>query len=551
MRRMTFKSDIVRTATLVVAASNATLLERTYADYVCDGVNDEVQIQAAIDALPAGGGHILCSTGTYSFTNRITISDNTTLEFQNGSTINVSDGSTNGLSASANRESLNGDTYISLITNNDHTNGNSNIKIIGAKVDFGQGNGENNNFPTNSYNYAGIWLENCTDCEIIDCRADGVVYDINLNYRAHGILISNCTRCKTINSGANEAGYDGIRIGGDSDDCCVIGGYGTGNNGHAVQICANAPTTQGTAQNCYIEGFVSESASGDEILIHGSKDGESGGRYSHGHSVVRCKARAIRILEQVSETVIDGNSCVWVEAYQNGTGAKMANLAFVNNKLSGEGTNYTVLIRAANSGSGSIENIVVANNTVIDKRMYIWADSSSAADIKNIRLANNTFRKKAADYMTGAVVIQNDQSSNDIEDITIDGNEIVIGDNANDYCIRLIIKGDANINRVYAVNNRFYGYNFIRPERTSGTGMISYIYAAGNVGTAISIVVRCDATNYTDYIYLKDNIIENCDWVYRYGANYYIDYNWFKSIDTAEAAQAATSVEKVGNRGLT
>jgi hypothetical protein len=37
-------------------------------DYVCDGTNDEVQIQAAHDALPANGGRIILGPGTYSAT---------------------------------------------------------------------------------------------------------------------------------------------------------------------------------------------------------------------------------------------------------------------------------------------------------------------------------------------------------------------------------------------------------------------------------------------------------------------------------------------------
>ena len=49
--------------TIVVAASNS--LNRGQANYVCDGVNDHVEIQAALDALPATGGEVLLLEGTY------------------------------------------------------------------------------------------------------------------------------------------------------------------------------------------------------------------------------------------------------------------------------------------------------------------------------------------------------------------------------------------------------------------------------------------------------------------------------------------------------
>ena len=56
----------IRTATLVVAASDSSDKSKAQADYICDGTADNVQIQAAIDALPAGGGvdHLSHSTAT-------------------------------------------------------------------------------------------------------------------------------------------------------------------------------------------------------------------------------------------------------------------------------------------------------------------------------------------------------------------------------------------------------------------------------------------------------------------------------------------------------
>jgi len=53
-------------ATLVIAASDSNDTSR--ADYVADGTDDQVQIQAAIDALPAGGGKVVLLEGTYYLT---------------------------------------------------------------------------------------------------------------------------------------------------------------------------------------------------------------------------------------------------------------------------------------------------------------------------------------------------------------------------------------------------------------------------------------------------------------------------------------------------
>ena len=57
--------NVVRGATFVVAASDSSPQSRAQADYVADGVDDQVEIQAAIDTLPAGGGTVLLLEGTY------------------------------------------------------------------------------------------------------------------------------------------------------------------------------------------------------------------------------------------------------------------------------------------------------------------------------------------------------------------------------------------------------------------------------------------------------------------------------------------------------
>lgn len=55
---------ITRSAAYVIAANDSEI--KTQADYVCDGTNDHLDIQAAIDALPATGGEIQLLDGTYN-----------------------------------------------------------------------------------------------------------------------------------------------------------------------------------------------------------------------------------------------------------------------------------------------------------------------------------------------------------------------------------------------------------------------------------------------------------------------------------------------------
>ena len=74
-----------RTATKIVAANDS--LDKTLADYVCDGTADQEEINAAINALPTFGGRVLLLEGTYNISAPITIlKNNVTLEGQGAGT---------------------------------------------------------------------------------------------------------------------------------------------------------------------------------------------------------------------------------------------------------------------------------------------------------------------------------------------------------------------------------------------------------------------------------------------------------------------------------
>ncbi len=58
---------------LVVAASDASTHSKMAADYVCDGVADEAEINTALAALPANGGRIMLTEGTFNIASSILI----------------------------------------------------------------------------------------------------------------------------------------------------------------------------------------------------------------------------------------------------------------------------------------------------------------------------------------------------------------------------------------------------------------------------------------------------------------------------------------------
>ncbi|MCK9307440.1 MAG: right-handed parallel beta-helix repeat-containing protein [Methanoculleus sp.] len=68
-------------ATLTVAANDSTELSKNQADYVCDGVDDQAEIQAALAALPEGGTVVL-TEGTFNCAGVIAPAGGTTLSGQ-------------------------------------------------------------------------------------------------------------------------------------------------------------------------------------------------------------------------------------------------------------------------------------------------------------------------------------------------------------------------------------------------------------------------------------------------------------------------------------
>jgi len=69
----TLKAPTGGAATFVVAASNAPARIKKLADYVCDGTADEVEINAAITALPTVGGHIVLTPGLFNVAATVSI----------------------------------------------------------------------------------------------------------------------------------------------------------------------------------------------------------------------------------------------------------------------------------------------------------------------------------------------------------------------------------------------------------------------------------------------------------------------------------------------
>lgn len=123
-----------RSATRVVAASNASSAFKAQADYVADGTADDVEINAAIASLPLAGGTVLLSEGTFNISAPILIIVSPIILQGQGLGVDTSGRSTViRLADGANTTMLrSGDTTVRKLTPRDLTfNGNGDKQVAG------------------------------------------------------------------------------------------------------------------------------------------------------------------------------------------------------------------------------------------------------------------------------------------------------------------------------------------------------------------------------------------------------------------------------------
>ena len=188
--RMIYRRGASQSATFVVAASDS--LHQGYADYVCDGVDDQVEINAACD-----GGHrkVVLRAGHYNVNatgeapwynaHAIGLDDYTTLEMESGVVITLGDAQN-----------------CSVIGNKDQVNGNTNIHIKGGYIDGNKANQteyKNEGETPDMVGHA-VLLYNCTDSSIMGMTVvDTWMHSLMLTQSSNCIIANNWV----YNSGMN------------------------------------------------------------------------------------------------------------------------------------------------------------------------------------------------------------------------------------------------------------------------------------------------------------------------------------------------------------
>ena len=301
----------IRAQRFVIGTSTAEWTEKD-CDYLCDGTNDQIEINNAINALPTTGGEIVILDGTYNITAKINVTKNNVSIRGNGN-------------ATILKRMYNNSTSEGIIT----LTSVSGCKIADLQVDGNKTSYSNNN------NY-GIFLEFTSNNTITGNTYNNNNYGIysygsssntitsntcnnNSNY---GIYLYNSSNSNTVTGNAcNDNNNTGIYLVYSSNNNTVTGNTCYNNNfGSGIRLSesSNNTVTGNTCNNSYYGTGINISNSNDNTIISNicnnnkekgiNLEGSSNNTVT-GNTCNNNNASGI-LLEDSSNNTVTGNTCI-------------------------------------------------------------------------------------------------------------------------------------------------------------------------------------------------------------------------------------------------
>ncbi len=318
-------------------------------DYLCDGTADDVEINAAITALPATGGEIVILDGTYNITASINIpKDNVSIRGSGNTT------TLKRMYNSTNTDS--GPTAKGLIT----LNGKSGCKIQGLQID-----GTKATY-TASYNY-GICLYSSSDNTVTSntctnnsssgiylysSSSDNTVTGNTCNNNYYGIYLSSSCSDNTVTDNTCNNGNFGIYLYSSSSNNTITGNTCNSNNYYGISLysSSNNTVTGNTCNNNNSYGIRLSSSSNNTVTGNTCNNNSNYG---------------IRLASSCSDNTVTGNTCNNNDYYGIYLSTSSNNTVTGNTCIRGTGTpedyttdQHTIYL----SGTSNNYNLISSNN---------------------------------------------------------------------------------------------------------------------------------------------------------------------------------------------
>jgi hypothetical protein len=283
-----------RTASVVIAASNAPAIAKVQADVICDGTADNVEIQAVVTA--AAGGYVQLTEGTFYIAAALALPSNTTLSGMGRTTILKSTAADSIIYLNNTRLNV---TVQNLYFEGDSI-GVSGIQFKGAGLKLL--NVESANFTSH-----GIYGNDAASGSIIEnCRSHNNSSGIALFNSPYNITVKNCISYSNT--------YHGVTISGGSHNSVVGGSYYL-NGYNGVMIGANTTHSIVSGTHCYTNGRTYTTWGFNGICIFGANANynsvigntcEDNGATTHGgHGISIDGSNATLLIG----CIVEGNIC--------------------------------------------------------------------------------------------------------------------------------------------------------------------------------------------------------------------------------------------------
>lgn len=549
------------TATVTVAATDSDSYVKLNADYRCDGTADDVQIQAAMDSLPAGGGKVWCAAGNYVLTGHILVPSNCTLEFEVGNTIKVAASGTHTLDAVGSEYVKDtAVTFSALILNDDPGDGgsgNTNIHIVGAVIDFESPVGATKF--AEDISYAGIWLDQCTYSSIEWCKVSNVVYDANAGLiQGFGILVTDSDDILVADCSAYGNGYEGIGIRAQNNRVLVENCHGDANGVHLIQAASlgggnGDMYTYITFRNCYADDMTN---SDNNIIFHGTV---GTGVDADQLIMDSCKAYSFCLYGHLSNVNVTNCQGGTVELKTLQVNQVLKNVNIVNNNFGVPRTGSGVVkLYGTSTTASTIQNVLISGNHLhlTDNNNGVYAVLSGAYPniIKNVSVVGNFLDADAATNSLFAICIQNNGTA-DWSNFLIDGNQMWGDDAYTSFCVIQVsgTNSTGDIRRVRVSNNlaAVSIRNLVNCAQSSGSGVVEDVQIDGNLAAIVNTYAFCKFTAPTTQVSITNNKILTCKYILEQATGAVSDVivkdNIFDSITTSFSTGTISNLTVLDN----
>ena len=308
-----------RTCRFVVGTSTAGWTKKD-CDYLCDGTDDQVEIQAAINALPSTGGEVVVLDGTYHITASINVNKNNVTLRGNGN-------------ATVLKRMWGSTTNQGVITVSANTCTVRRLKLDGNKTSY-----------NTSYNYS-IYLYNSSNSTVTGntCNNNG----------ANGIYLYNSSNSTVIGNTCSNNSSSGINLY-NSSNSTVIGNTCSNNSSSGIYV--------NSSNNTITENICNNNTNSTYVLVAGiyvaSSNNTVTGNICNNNSLYG-------IYVSSSNSTVTGNTCnnngaSGIHLHNSSNNAIIGNISIRGTGLSSDYTSvqYTIYL----NGTGNRYNLVACNN---------------------------------------------------------------------------------------------------------------------------------------------------------------------------------------------